>query len=110
MTIYSKLCLYIWHRHDINYLENFVKEYFKLRSVIVDNRNSLIDEIKSESFNQQNFINKLRIKKQLGYWQKLCDNINKFEKEFYERVNISLLRVENERWSREQSENIEQVI
>lgn len=108
-SIYDKFCLYIFHNDDQELLEDFVKEYFKLRGIVVDNRNTLIDQVQSNRFKTQNFLNRIRIKQNLNYWQKMCDNINKFEREFFKRTNISLLRVENERWAREQGSKKEVV-
>ena len=101
-SIYDKFCLYILHYDEQYFLEDFVKEYFKMRGLIVDNRNAMIDGIQSDLFKKETIINKIITRKELKYWQSLCESINKFEKEFYARTNISLLRVENERWAREQ--------
>lgn len=108
--IHGKLELYMYHFTDKDFLENFVKEYFIMRGLIVDNRNAMIEYIQSEDFNKETIITKFLIKKELNYWQKLCENINIFEKEFFERTKISLLRVENERWAKEQTEKKEQAI
>ena len=90
------------------YLEDFVKVYFEMEKGIVEKRNMLIDIIQSDAFKQENFIRRIRGKKQLHKAQKMCDNATQFEKEFYETTNISLLRVENERWAKEKSEQKEQ--
>ena len=107
--IHGKLSL-LYHYADQDYLEYFVKEYFVMRALIVDNHNAMIEYIQSEDFNKETIITKFLIKKELNYWQKLCENINIFEKEFFERTKISLLRVENERWAKEQTEKKEQAI
>ena len=94
--IHGKLSLYMMHYEDYDFLENFVKEYFIMREIIVDSRNSMIEYKKSPEYKDETLLNKIIITKELKYWQKLCQNINKFEKEFYKKTNISLLRVENE--------------
>ena len=108
-SISGKLSLYIIFGGQ-DYLENFVEEYFKMERIIVTNRNALIDLIKSDWFKDENLISKLKLRKELKYWQKLCDKVNMFEKEFYERTNISLLRIENERWAKEKKQEKENEI
>ena len=98
-SISGKLSLYIIFGGE-DYLDNFVEEYFNMERLIVTNRNAFIDLIKSEWFKGENLISRLKLKNELKYWQKLCDKVNMFEKEFYERTNISLLRVENERYAK----------
>ena len=105
-SISGKLSLYIIFGGE-DYLDNFVEEYFKMERIIVTNRNALIDLIKSDWFKSENLISKLKLRKELKYWQKLCDKVNIFEKEFYERTNISLLRVENERYAKEKKQEKE---
>ena len=60
------------------YLEDFVKAYFEMEKGIVEKRNMLIDIIQSEAFKQENFIRRIRGKKQLNKAQKMCDNANQF--------------------------------
>ena len=105
-SISGKLSLYIIFGGE-DYLDNFVEEYFKMERIIVTNRNALIDLIKSDWFKGENLISRLKLKNELKYWQKLCDKVNIFEKEFYERTNISLLRIENERWAKEKKQEKE---
>ena len=105
-SISGKLSLYIIFGGE-DYLDNFVEEYFKMERIIVTNRNALIDLIKSDWFKGENLISRLKLKNELKYWQKLCDKVNIFEKEFYERTNISLLRVENERYAKEKKQEKE---
>lgn len=106
-SIGGKFALYIIFG-DQEYLDEFVEEYFNMERLIVTNRNALVDLIKSDWFKGENLISKIKLKKELKYWQKLCDKVNMFEKEFYERTNISLLRVENERWAKEKKQKKEQ--
>ena len=104
-TTYGKLSLYMYNYVDHDFLENFVKEYFKLRNKIIYTRNGLMDFMKSVEYKKADLIYKIKIKKEFAKWQKLCENINKFEKEFYNRINISLLAVENERFAKEKQSN-----
>lgn len=92
--------------NEQEYLENFVKSYFKMEREIVGDRNALIDIITADAFKQISFINKIRYKKQLKKAQNLCDSVNEFEKDFYDKLNISLLRVENERCAREKGQEM----
>ncbi len=108
--ISGKFTLYIYHRDDQGLLENFVQEYFVLEKQIVDERNDLIDCVQSDEFKNKTLIDRIKIKHKLNKAQKMCDSVNEFEKEFFERTNISLLRVENERWAREKNEKKEQTI
>jgi len=100
-SICAKIRDYAIHSGDQEKLEAFVFEYFKLEKIIVDSRNELIDRVQSKEFKEEKFLNRIRIKKELKKAQKLTDKINMFEKEFFERTNISLLRVENERWAKQ---------
>ena len=107
----AKYSLYInkvFSDEEQEYLEDFVKSYFVMQKSIVERRNMLINIIQSDAFKQENFIRRIRAKKQLRKAQQMCDNANQFEKEFYETANISLLRVENERWAKEKAEKKEQ--
>ena len=105
-SICGKFGLYIYNAYSKDgeiFLENFVKEYFRMRGGIVDLSDLTYRYIKSSEFKDESIINKIRIKHKLSELQKLCKKISAFEEEFYERTNISLLRVENERWAREQT-------
>ena len=71
---------------------------------------NIIDYMQSREFHEAGLLSRKRVVKQLNKKQRLCQNIHIFEKEFYERTNISLLKVENERLAKEKMENKEQTI
>lgn len=111
--VYGQFVEYVSHigtEVENELLEGFAKDYFQMAGVIVADRNELIERIASESFKNEKFLNKIRIKKDLKSSQQLCDKLNAFEKEFYERTNISLLRVENERCAKEKNEGREELV
>ena len=108
--IHGKLSLYVIYCDDQDLLEDFVKEYFKMRKKIVDIRNNTADYIKSEKYQQIGLISKIKTQIKFNKECNLCENINKFEKEFFQRTNISLLRVENERLAKEQLAKKEQSV
>ena len=104
-TIHDKFVEYISNvgtEKEQAYLEAFVEDYFDMQRIIVDHRNAMIEYRQSEDYKHENFINKIKVRTELSYWQSLCVDLNQFEEEFYERTNISLLRVENERYNKEQ--------
>jgi len=104
---FSLFILKVYTKDSNVFLENFVKEYFVMEKQIVDDRNNLIDYVQSENFKDETLMNKLKIKHKLNKAQNMCERVNLFEKEFYEKVGISLLRVENERCAREKAETKE---
>lgn len=105
---YSAYLLKVGTAEEQEWLEDFVKEYFVMRKQIVDARNASIDYLQSREYHESGMLNRRKAEKQLDKEQKMCEKINKFEEEFYERTTISLLCVENERWAREKANNKEQ--
>lgn len=105
---YSAYLLKVGTAEEQEWLEDFVKEYFVMRKQIVDARNASIDYLQSREYHESNMLNRKRALKQLNKEQKMCERINKFEEEFYERTTISLLRVENERGAREKEAEVKE--
>lgn len=83
------------------HLKKFAKEYFQFRNSIIFTRNDLVSFKKSEQYKQDKFINRIRFKRELKKYYKLCNSICEFEEEFYKEMGFSLLKVENERWVEE---------
>ena len=100
---YSAYLLKVGTVEEQKWLEDFVKEYFVMRKQIVEERNNSIDYLQSREYHESGLLSRRRAEKDVSKKQKMCEKINKFEKEFYERTTISLLRVENERWAREKA-------
>lgn len=104
-TVYDRFAEYVLNvgtEMEQECLEAFVKVYFNMRGIIVDHRNAMIEYRQSEDYKRENIFNKIKIRTELKYWQSLCDDINRFEEDFYTETEISLLRVENERYNKEQ--------
>ena len=108
-SISTKFTFYICYDTQET-LDSFVEEYFKMRGLIVDNRNAMIEYLQSDEYKLENLVTKSMVKRELNYWQKLCESVNKFEDEFYEKANVSLLRVENERLCADPSSKREEIV
>ena len=96
--------LFVGTVKEERHLKNFAKEYFKFRNFIIFTRNDLIDLKKSDDYKKEKFLNKIRINKEIKKYQKLCNNVCKFEELFYEEMGFSILKVENERWVEEKKQ------
>ena len=108
-TIYGKFGLYIRYYDDRDFLENFVKEYFIMRNKIETNTSSLIKFMMSDEYKKANLMYKIRIRLRLMHWQNLCERVNKFESQFFQKTNISLQGVEQDILYKEQVANREKL-
>ena len=82
-------------------IEMFAKEYFIMRGEILSKNLEMADMINSDEFRDWKFLVKLRYKRESKKWRKLAENTDFFENEFYEKTNINLIDVENERYAKE---------
>ena len=109
----GKLSVFVFATYNKNryeYLTDFVKEYYKMKNQIIFSRNDLIDKVKSEGFKKEKWLNKISIRLKIFNKNKYCKLFDKFEEEFFNRLGVSLLAVENERLAKEQSEKRTQLI
>lgn len=83
------------------HLKCFAKVYFQFRNFIINTRNDLVSFEQSEEYKKEKFLNKIRLKKELRKYQKLCDNVCGFEELFFELMGFSIAKVENERFREE---------
>ena len=109
----GKLSMFIFATHNKNryeYLIDFVQEYFKMKNNIECHRNNLIETFKSPRSKKVNWFNMIHIRLKITNMNRYCKLFNKFEDEFYKKLGVSLLVVENERCVREQKANKEQIV
>ena len=109
----GKLSVFVFATHNSNryeYLNDFVKEYYKMKNQIIVSRNDLIDKAKSEGFKKEKWLNKISVRLKIFNKNKYCKLFNKFEDEFYKKLGVSLLTIENEICAREQGEKWAQSI
>ena len=94
------LCYIHWggRANEKKYLQYFAKEYFKLRNAIIFSRNDAIEVLSSTEYKENGLIAKINHRNKINKLQKLCNRVCKFEQEYYDLMNISLLAVENQRW------------
>lgn len=107
--VHGKMSLYVLHHEDRDFLENFVKEYFIMRNKIESNTSSLIKTLVSDEYKKANLMYKIRIRLRLMHWQNLCERVNKFESQFFQKTNISLQGVEEDILYKEQVANREKI-
>lgn len=102
-SIYRKLAFYKYNDNQ-ELFQDFVQEYLKLRNSIVSSREDLAEFVKSADYKDSNLIYKLRLKRKSSKVEKLFKSICIFEREFYQRTNISILK--EEQVNKKQSESL----
>ena len=97
------LCYIHWEEKvdGKKYLQYFAKELYQLRNAIIFSRNDAIEVLSSTEYKENRLIAKINHRHKINKLQKLCNRVCKFEKEFYDLMQISLLVVENQRWCEE---------
>ena len=109
----GKLSMFVFATHNKNryrYLDDFAKEYYEMKNQTITFRNNLIDKVKSQDYKKEKWFDKIVAKINLNRANKYCQLFSKFEDTFYNKLGVSLLKIENERLAKEQREKRTQLI